>query len=95
MTKKKSGKKTLQDKVNDLDPYFVEEVYAGNPEQLRKRIIELDRYEQELAKAKEDDMDLLSKREALKVANQTYSVPLSGIKLKRAFLLEILDQKGN
>lgn len=90
----RKGPKTLEDKVRDLDQEFVNEVRAGTTDAIKDRLIKMDKYEVELQEAKKEDMDLASKREALKVANQTYSEPLNAIKLKRAFALKVLAEKG-
>jgi hypothetical protein len=92
--KKRKGPKTLEDKVNDVDSYFVEELRSGTVEQAKEKLLKLAKYETELEEAKKDDEDLASKREALKIANQTYSEPLKAIKLKRAFALKVIAEKG-
>jgi hypothetical protein len=97
MGRKKSEKKpkTVEGKLNDIDKSFVEEIRLGTVEAIKERMIKLDRYESELETAKKEDQDLASKREELKVANQTYSEPLAAIKLKRAFALQVLTEKGS
>jgi len=92
--KKRKAAKTLEDKVNDIDSFFAEELRAGTVEQAKDKLLKLDRYETELEEAKKEDQDLASKREALKIANQTYSEPLKAIKLKRAFTLKVIAEKG-
>jgi len=90
----RKGKKTLEEKVSDFDPYFVEEIRSSTGELIKEKLINLDKHESEINEAKENDEDLKTKREALKFANQTYSEPLSAIKLKRAFALQVLKEKG-
>ena len=94
MGKRRAGPKTLEEKVHKLDPDFVSEIRSGTTEQAKSKLFRLDKYETELLDAKDDDQDLKSKREALSVANQTYSIPLKAIKLKRAFALKVLAEKG-
>lgn len=91
---KRKGPKTLEEKVNDVDEYFAEEIRSATPEFIKEKLFKMDEYEVQLSKAKEEDEDLKMKRDALKVANQTYSVPLKAIKLKREFALQVLKEKG-
>lgn len=93
---KKRGRtaKTLEGKLMDLDEVFVSEIRLSTKDGVKDRLIKLDKYETELESAKKDDLDLASKREALAVANQTYSEPLKAIKLKRSFALQVLSEKG-
>lgn len=92
--KRRSGPKTLEEKLCDIDKAFVDELRLGSAQQAKDKILKLDRYETELEEARKNDQDLASKKEALKVANQTYSEPLKAIKLKRAFALKVLTEKG-
>lgn len=91
---KRKGPKTLEEKVYALDKSFADEVRVGTVEQVKEKLIGLDKYEKEIQEAKEDDTDLASKREALKVANETYSGPLKALRLKRSLALKILAEKG-
>ena len=91
---KSRGRKSVEEKINDIDESFCGAIRSSSAEDIKEKMIKLDRYESQLHTAREDDMDLASKKEALKVANQTYSEPLSAIKLKRSFALQILDEKG-
>jgi len=91
--KKRKGPKTLEEKVKDIDRSFADEVRVSTVEQIKERLVKLDKYETDLIDAKKEDEDLASKREALKIANQTYSEPMKAIKLKRAFIFKVLDEK--
>jgi hypothetical protein len=91
---RKKGPKTLEEKIYDLDKSFADEVRVGTVEQVKEKLIGLDKNEKAIEEAKTDDSDLASKREALKVANETYSVPLKAIRLKRTFALKVLAEKG-
>lgn len=92
--KKPKGPKTLEEKVKEVDEYFVEEIRLSTPEAIKEKLIKLDRYEDELISIREEDEDLRAKRDAARIAGETYSVPLKAIKLKRAFSLKILSEKG-
>jgi len=97
MGRKKADKKpkTIEGRLMEIDKSFVEEVRLATVESIKERMIKLDRYESELEAARKDDQDLASKKEAARVANQTYSEPLATIKLKRAFSLQVLTEKGS
>jgi len=88
------SKKGLEEKVKELDPAYYEEIANGETDFIKEKLFKMTRYENDLLEAKKDDMDLASKKEAAKVANETYSVPLNAIKVKRAFALKILASKG-
>ena len=94
MSKKAKGPKTLEEKLKDMDGSFVDETRMSTPQQIKDRLLRLDKYEVELIDARSDDEDLKSKREQLKVINDTYSEPLKAIKLKRAFSLKVLSEKA-
>ena len=96
MAKKRGpkGPKTLEEKMKDLDEFFVDEIRSTTAEGVKDKLIKLDRYEGELEDARKEDADLASKKEAAKVAGETYSIPLKAIKLKRAFALKVLTEKG-
>lgn len=87
------GPKTLEEKVKDLDDLYADEIRLSTVDQIKDRLLKLDKYECELIDARAEDEDLKSKREQLKVANETYTVPLKAIKLKRAFGLKVLAEK--
>jgi len=91
---KARAKKSVEAKINDIDEAFCGSIRSSSSDEIKEKLIKLDRYENELHGAREDDMDLASKKEALKVANQTYTEPLNAIKLKRSFALKILDEQG-
>jgi hypothetical protein len=91
---KSKGPKSLEEKLRDMDDSFADEVRLSTTQQIKDRLLKLDKYECELEDARSDDEDLKSKREQLKVANETYSVPLKAIKLKRAFSMKVLTEKS-
>ena len=91
--RKAKGPKSLEEKVRDADPAFPDEVRVATPDQIKDRLVKLDRYETELLDAKKNDLELQSLREKTKTANETYSEPLKALKLKREFVLSILAEK--
>jgi len=89
------GPKTLEEKLKAIDPSFADEVRLSTPDQIKDRLIRLDRYEDELIAVREEDQELRSKRDVARAAGQGYSEPIKAIKLKRAFSLKILSEKGD
>jgi hypothetical protein len=96
MAKKKTpkGPKTLYDKVKEIDPVFIEEVYKATDLNLNERLSvvakEMTRWENELS----EDMDIKSLQEQLKTARETYTKPLNALKLKRKLVYKILGERG-
>ncbi|NBP13503.1 hypothetical protein EBU95_03775 [bacterium] len=94
MPRTPKGKKTVFDKVKDLDPSFAEEVSTMTDLDLKEKVVTLTKYSMEIEEARQDDQDLASLKEQLKVANQTYSEPLKANKLKRQLILDVLKSRG-
>lgn len=93
----KRGRKAKSnfDKLKELDPMFLESVDGlSDTESLKTKIIDLTKYQIELLVAKKDDIDLQRIAEQKKVAEETYSIPLKGNKLKIGYLVELLQSKG-
>ena len=88
------GPKTLFDKVKDIDPSFLEEVYVLSEEQLKAKLVGILSEQTRLEKAKEDDKDLQQKQEQARVAGETYSIPFKAIKLKRQMIFKVLEERG-
>ena len=94
--KKQKGPATTYDKLAKVDPHFLEEVTEGTSTlALKDRIVNLSRNAAEIAEAKENDLDLAEKSEALKEANASYTEPLKAIKLKTKYLHEMLKSRGD
>ena len=92
--KSKKGPKSIFDKVNEIDPAFAEEVYALREDQLKDKLVTMAKHDTEIEEARKNDTDLLSLREQVKVANQTYSEPLKANKLKRKLIFDVLSTRG-
>jgi hypothetical protein len=88
------GPKSLIDRVRDLDPTFADEAYSLSDEALKEKLVTMSKHGQDIDTAKKADQDIKTKREELKVMNQTYSEPLKAIKLKTKLSLEILADRG-
>lgn len=94
MAKRGRAKKSLSDKVNEIDPNFLEASQSLTIEQLKNRIVELSKYELAVLSAKKEDLDLQRIQESLAVANEGYKTAVKGTKVKVAYLHELLSSKG-
>jgi hypothetical protein len=92
--KAKKGPKTLFDKVKELDPTFVEEVYMLKNEQLNDKIADMAKQRTLLEVTQSKDEDIKSLKEQLKVANETYTLPVKAIKMKTKLIYKILQERG-
>jgi hypothetical protein len=92
--KAKKGPKTLFDKVKELDPNFIDEVYVQSPDQLKDRVLQLSKDEEEIELARANDSEIPVLKEQLKTAGETYGIPLKAIKMKRKLIIEILGERG-
>ena len=92
--KAKKGPKSLFDKVKDLDPNFIDEVYTQSPDQLKDRVLQLSKDEEEIELARSNDSEIPVLKEQLKTAGETYGLPLKAIKMKRKLIIEILGERG-
>lgn len=90
----KKGPKTLFDKVKEIDPYFIEEVYKDTDNKLNDRLSTIAKEMTTQEDARDADPDLKSLREQLKTAGETYSKPLNALKLKRKLIYKILVERG-
>lgn len=86
--------KTLWDKVREFDEDLAVTVNSATDESLKGRLVNLSKEDDGLEDAKSKDSDLISLREQLTTANQTYSVPLKQNKLRRKLILQTLQERG-
>jgi DUF438 domain-containing protein len=92
--KARKGPKTLFDKVNEIDPYFVQEVYSATEVNLDARLATIAKEMTTSENARDADEDIKTHREQLKVMNETYTKPLTALKLKRKLIYKILEERG-
>lgn len=92
--KARKGPKTLFDKVKEIDPYFVQEVYSATDDNLDERLSTIAKEMTTNENKRDEDEDIKKLREQLKVANETYSRPLTALKLKRKLIYKILEERG-
>ena len=83
--------KTLEQKLDNVDEHFCDEVRNLAPDLLKDRLVKLDNYEAELLEARENDHDLKSLSFQVSEARKTYSEPLSAVKLKRKYILKMIN----
>lgn len=90
----KRRRKSLEEKINDLDQFFIESLQGSQSDDLKNKLVDLDRYEGDLINQKEDDEDLKQKQEIAKEAGKVYSEGFKAIKLKRQYILRMLSDQG-
>ena len=93
--KQAKAKKTVLDKVKDLDPTFATEVFTMPDGDLKEKIVTLTKYSMDIEEARGEDVDLATLKEQLKTCNQTYTEPLKANKLKRQLIVDVLKNRGN
>lgn len=90
----KSGKKSFEQQVRDLDEFFVDEVLMMTPEKLGDKLISLTKYRIEMEEQKDNDLDLKKAKEAAQEAGKVYSEAFKAIKLKQKYIFNLLSQQG-
>ena len=85
--------KTVYEKAKETDKHFVEEVEFAPLSVLYEKIADIEKYVFELADAKKEDPDINQLKERLKVANQAYKEPLDAAKIKKKYLLQLIESK--
>ena len=88
------AKKQKNGKFDDLPSDFKDAVAQSSPEDIRKRIAEVAIAQAELEAAKEKDQDYIEKKEALSVAGAVYRDGKKANRLKTAYCLQVLQDKG-
>ena len=88
------SKRDLMSQVKEVAPEFASTVHSLRDEELKEKLITFGFEVDAIEKAKEDDSDLASKKEAVKIANETYSIPLKEINLKSKLIRQILEERG-
>ena len=92
--RKPRAKKSLWDKVHDIDPGFATGINTMTDDEIATKLVEMANEDGRIEAAKEDDLDLKRAREELSECNKTYSVPLGNNKLRRKLCLETLQGRG-
>lgn len=86
--------KTVFEKLNEAEPGFLDSVISANDESIKNLIVRFELEDKQFEEAKKLDTDLKLKKEELKIANETYSVPLARNRLKRRALAILLSERG-
>ena len=84
-----------KDKFDDLDAEFKDSVASMAVDEIRMKIAQVALNEEENLKAKEDDEDLLAKKEAAKFAGEQYAEASKMNRLRIRFMRRILGDRGN
>jgi len=84
----------MEKKLKEIDPYFVEGVYASNEDELNKKMGVYAKEMTSVENARDEDPDIKAKKEELRVLGSTYSEPLAAIKMKRKFIYKVLGDRG-
>lgn len=92
--KKERADNSTYGKLQKVDPIFLEDVQSKDADQLKNHLVEIQKNAEEIRTARENDTDLTSAKEQLKVLNETYTIPLKGASLKTKYILELLASKG-
>lgn len=87
------GSKNKTD-FEDLDSDFKSTIENMAPEEINLKIAEVAKAEAENQKAKIDDGDLADKKEAVKLASEGYREATKMNKMRIAFAMRVLDDKG-
>lgn len=87
-------KKSVFDKLKELDPAFLDEVVALDSDNMGKKIVELAKYQSQIEEAKKQDVDLSRILEQKRVAEEVYVQGIKVNKMKIKFLVQTLEARG-
>lgn len=87
-------KKSVYDKLKDVDMEFVYEVQDMGREEIKLRAAQVAFNESENRRAEKADEDLAAKKEAVKDASLQYRTSTKANTLRISYLKELLDSKG-
>lgn len=87
-------RQSLEDKLKDLDPNFLDELQSLDSVGLTDKLVKLVKYQEEINQAKKDDIDLQRIIEQKRVAEEVYKTNLQALKLKVSFIVKRLKEKG-
>lgn len=92
--RKPKAPKTLWDKVKEFDEALATTIYSCTDEELKAKLVGYADETNKVEKAREDDTDLLSLKEQVKTAGETYSIPLKRNRMKVKLVLQVLTERG-
>jgi hypothetical protein len=86
--------KTKKDKFADVPTEFKDAVASSSVEDINKRIATIAKDTEALLKARDDDQDYQTKKEALKTAGAVYRDGKKLNRLKTLYCIQALGDKG-
>lgn len=92
--RKPKGPESLWDKVKKFDEDLATRITVMTDDELVKKLTGYADDDDKIEDAKSKDGDLVSLREQLKTANETYTIPLKENKLRRKLVLQTLKERG-
>lgn len=92
---KKKKKATLEEKINAIDPNFIDSLNGANLELLKAKLAEVAKSEEANQSAKKADADLTSKKDAAAEAALGYKEITQKNRLKFTYVIRQLSDKGD
>jgi hypothetical protein len=93
MAKPTKQKKTLGEKVQEIDPGFAASILTMTVDEIKNELYKMAKYRVEIEEARSSDSDLEAARDRVKMLGEVYSEPLQAIKLKSKLAVECLKAK--
>jgi hypothetical protein len=90
----KGFKKTKKVPFSELPESFKDAMVSSSPEELQKQLADIHKDDERNLAAKKADQDLKEKQEQVKVAAQGYNDVTKLNKLKTAFIIQLLADRG-
>lgn len=87
-------KQPKKGKFDDLDSDFKDAIAQSSPEDIKKRIAAIAIEAAEVEAKKADDQDYQEKKTAFSTAGAVYRDSKKGAKLRTAYCLQVLKDKG-
>lgn len=77
-----------------ITPDFEQACQAADTDTLKRKLLEIDSNEHEVAKAKSTNEDIVLARESLTDLVEPYSQAIKELKTKRAFVIDMMKERG-
>ena len=94
MAKAPAKKKSFEEKIQDEMPEFVGEVVGLTVDQLKQRLGEIAKAQQENDDLQKADEELAEAKAHAKELNQTYTEPRKALKKKTKYICGLIKEKG-
>lgn len=92
--KTKTPREKLETKLKEADPYFIEAIYLSDDDTLVAKLADIAKHTTQIENSQAADPDLSEAKEKVKVLNESYTIPLNTLKLKRKFIYALLEERG-